>query len=72
MCMPRIPTLALALTVPFLLAACSGGGAKVESQSDVRTTTTGQELLDLKSAYESGAISAEEYEDQRQKILDAE
>jgi hypothetical protein len=56
---------AMALMLP--LAACGGGGA--EMQSDIRTTTVGQELNDLKKAYDSGAISQAEYEKQRQLIL---
>jgi hypothetical protein len=55
----------IALSIP--LAACGGGGADV--QSEVRTTTVGQELSDLKKAYESGAINQAEYEKQRQLIL---
>lgn len=53
-----------------LLSSCSGGGAKMETKQDIKTTTTGQELMDLQKAYESGAISKEEYEDQREKILE--
>ncbi len=49
------------------LAGCGGGGA--EMQSDIRTTTVSQELNDLKKAYDSGAISQQEYEKQRQIIL---
>jgi hypothetical protein len=56
---------ALAALLP--LAGCSGGGADV--QSDIRTTTVGQELNDLKKAYDNGAISQAEYEKQRQMIL---
>jgi hypothetical protein len=60
--------IAVAAMAAFLpLAACSGGGADV--QSDIRTTTVGQELNDLKKAYDSGAISQAEYEKQRQLIL---
>ena len=31
---------------------------------------SGQELLDLKSALDSGAITQDEYDEQREKILD--
>jgi uncharacterized membrane protein len=70
----RILTLmpAVALVSLLALSACGGGGADVESQSDVRATTTGQELLDLKKAYDSGTITQQEYETQRKKILDRE
>lgn len=67
----RIAILLLAaglLTTP--LVACSGGGAKTETTSNIRTTTTGQELMDLKKAYDAGAITSEEYEEQRKEILE--
>jgi hypothetical protein len=56
---------ALAALLP--LAGCGGGGADI--QSDIRTTTVGQELNDLKKAYDSGAMTQAEYEKQRQMIL---
>lgn len=49
-------------------AGCGGGGA--ELKSDVRTTTVGQELTDLKKALDSGVISEKEYETQRKRILE--
>jgi hypothetical protein len=54
-----------ALSLP--LAACSGGGADV--QQETRTTTTGQELLDLQKAKDAGIISDSEYTRQRTAIL---
>jgi len=50
------------------LAACGGGGADV--RSEVSTTTTGQQLIDLKKALDAGAINQQEYEKERQKILE--
>ena len=66
--LPRKLTV-LALCGLFLLgvAAC-GGGAEVTSR--VSTTTTGQQLMDLKKALDSGAITQQEYEKERKKILD--
>ena len=54
----------------FLLgvAACGGGGADV--RSEVSTTTTGQQLMDLKKALDSGAMTKDEYEKERKKILE--
>jgi hypothetical protein len=43
-------------------------GAKV--QSEITTTTKGQQLLDLKKAFDSGAMNAKEYEEQRKKVLE--
>ena len=50
------------------IAACGGGGAEV--RSEVSTTTTGQQLIDLKKALDSGALTQQEYGKERQKILD--
>ena len=52
----------------FSLAACGGGGADV--RSEVTTTTVGQQLMDLKKALDSGAMTQKEYDQQRQKILE--
>jgi hypothetical protein len=50
------------------LSACGGGGAKVES--DITTTTKGQQLLDLKKALDAGAINQKEYETLRKRVLE--
>jgi uncharacterized membrane protein len=65
---PALRTLAIAglVTLSLTLAGCGGGDTTVKAE----TTTTGQELMDLKKAYEAGAISEREYEKQREKILD--
>jgi len=52
----------------FGVAACGGGGADV--RSEVTTTTVGQQLMDLKKALDSGAMTQQEYEQQRKKILE--
>ncbi len=52
----------------FGVAACGGGGAEVKSE--VSTTTTGQQLIDLKKALDAGAINQQEYEKERKKILE--
>jgi hypothetical protein len=51
----------------FGVSACGGGGAEV--RSEVTTTTTGQQLIDLKKALDSGAMTQQEYEKERKKIL---
>lgn len=58
---------AMALVAPLGLMGCGGGGAK--SETDIKTTTTGQELQDLKKAYDEGALTEEEYEREREKVL---
>ena len=55
------------ITVSVFLTACSGGGAKVQSQT--KTTTLGQELLDLEKAYKSGVISEKEYKKAKEELL---
>jgi hypothetical protein len=50
------------------LSGCGGGDSSVKSE--ISTTTKGQQLLDLQKAYESGAISKEQYEEQKEKVLD--
>jgi len=52
----------------FGVTACGGGGA--EMKSEVTTTTTGQQLMDLKKALDSGALTQKEYEQERKKILE--
>jgi len=55
---------AVAFAIPWF-AACSGGGARTE----VNTATTGQQLTDLKKAYDQGVITQSEYERKRREIL---
>ncbi len=56
------------------LAGCCGspgeGGKGGTAEVTVKKHTTGQELIDLQKAHESGAISDEEYEKQKEAILD--
>lgn len=64
----RAVLLAAAFCLP--LAACGGGGAKTETSVTNTTVSKGQRLIDLKAALDAGAISQEEYQRERQKILD--
>ena len=58
--------LAPALVLSMLVTAgCSGGDTSVQAQ----TTTMGQELTDLKKAYDAGVITEKEYEKSKKKIL---
>lgn len=59
--------LATALLAALGISACGGGGAEVKSE--ITTTTKGQQLIDLQKAYQAGAMSKEEYERERQRIL---
>jgi hypothetical protein len=49
------------------LAGC--GGADVKTQTTTTTVSEGQQLIDLQKAYEAGAITKEQYEQQKAKIL---
>ena len=57
-----LPALALAAV---LIGGCGGSDTKVEAT----TTTMGQELTDLKKAYDDGIITEKEYEKSKEKIL---
>jgi hypothetical protein len=49
------------------LTACGGGGARTTIQE--KSVSTGQELMDLKRAFESGAMTEKEYEKARKAII---
>jgi len=59
------------ILIPFGagLPGC-GGGEGGEVKSKIRSTTVGQELIDLESAYKKGAITEKEYESLKKKILE--
>lgn len=57
-----------ALIACGIMSSCSFGGGD-ETHVRTKTTTTGQELQDLKSAYDKGIISQREYEQQRERLL---
>ncbi len=61
----RIRLFILMLLMTFSLTGCGGGGAKVET----RSTTTGQELLDLDKAYKGGLITEKEYNKKKKDIM---
>jgi len=56
------------LILPMMLitfSGCGGGGAKMSAN----TTTLGQELTDLKAAYDQGVISEKEYERLKKDVI---
>jgi len=69
--MRELRILAMIILILFFagLTGC-GGGKGGEVKSDIRSTTVGQELIDLESAYKKGAITKEEYENLKKKILE--
>jgi uncharacterized membrane protein len=60
---------ALAVVVVVSIPGC---GSSTDVRTHTNATTTGQELLDLKKAYDSGVITKDEYERKREEILDRE
>jgi hypothetical protein len=64
----RLEMLVVIAVLVMSLAGCGGGGAEV--RSEVTTTTVGQQLIDLKNALDSGAMTKSEYEQERRKVLD--
>lgn len=52
------------------LSGCGGGGAATYYMH--RNTTTGQELTDLQAAFNNGALTEDEYQSQRARILKGE
>jgi hypothetical protein len=66
----RALIIGIALSSTLMLTACGGGGAEQDTTVHNTTVSKGQALIDLKNAYDSGAMTQEEYEKQRQKILD--
>jgi uncharacterized membrane protein len=63
----RVIILVALIAIGTAFAGCGGGGAKVETQAT--TTTVGQELVDLKTAYDKGIINQDEYERLRNKVM---
>ncbi|MCL5779330.1 SHOCT domain-containing protein [Limibaculum sp. FT325] len=66
----RVVGIGLVLMFPMVVAACGGGGAKSETAVTNTTVSKGQQLIDLKSAFDAGAITQDEYERERKRILD--
>jgi hypothetical protein len=63
----RTVGLIAALLICAAMAGCGGGGADVKST--VNTTTVGQQLIDLQKALDAGAITKDQYDQQKAKIL---
>ena len=60
------------LVISFLIISSCASIELFNKDSEIINTTTGQELIDLKKALDSGAISEEEYNELKTNILDRE
>jgi len=58
-----------ALLVSAVLSGCLSLGGGDETVQQTKTTTTGQELIDLKAAYDKGIITERQYEQEKDKLL---
>lgn len=61
--------LSAVLVMVLALGACSIHGGTHEN---IHPPTLGQELMDLKRAYEAGALDEREYHDQRDQLIESE
>ena len=57
------------LLLSLSLVDCAGCGRGGEATVEARTTTLGQELTDLKAAYDQGIITEKEYNQQKKELL---
>lgn len=68
-----LPSLVLSISLVAWVSGCCGGGSTTEVKSQSVTTSTsttlGNELEDLKQAYEKGVISEKEYNEAREKLI---
>ena len=58
----------------LILAACLTSLAACSSNEILRgpvDVTVGQQLIDLKNAHDSGALTKSEYDEQRRKLIDS-
>ena len=64
----RIGARAAAMLAALAVAACASSSTKVTPP--VINVSIGQQLIDLKKARESGAITQREYEQQAKRVVD--
>ena len=60
-------TIMAALTVAMLVAGCGGN----EVVAPTVSVSVGQQLIDLKKARDSGALSESDYQRQKQSLIDS-
>jgi hypothetical protein len=62
--------IALPLGTILVLALGGCGGGDADTQIHNTTVSKGQALIDIKKAYDTGALSQSEYDRERRRILD--
>lgn len=64
------------LVLALILAGCCCGGGKDKETTIVKeptsSVTKGQELQDLKAAHDQGALTDEEFQKEKEKLLKAD
>ncbi|MEM9254833.1 MAG: SHOCT domain-containing protein [Pseudomonadota bacterium] len=65
----KVQKTSLAVLVLALSASLAGCGSSTETTVENKETK-GQQLMDLKEALDTGAITQEEYEELRERVLD--
>lgn len=66
--MQKLTTFFIVTVMVSAFAVSGCGGTDVRNQTS--TTTTGQELLDLKKALDAGVITEKEYNRKREEVLE--
>lgn len=70
---PRTGATICALLLAAMVSGCccgGGGGTTTVQPANVTTVPVGQQLIDLKKAYESGAITEEEYKKLKDGVME--
>ncbi len=66
----RFIRICVMVSVLFLAGGLAGcGGGTTEVKTTTRSTTLGQELIDLDKAYQQGAITEDQYKKAKEKLL---
>ena len=66
----RIAALVFAISLCLMFLACSNDKKDVKTEPVTVTTTLGQELLDLKKAYDDGIITEKEYKKAKKALIE--
>ena len=67
----RVAAAIVMLALVASMAGCCGGSKTVEpTPVNVQTQTSGDQLMDLQKAYQSGAIDEKQYNKMKQDIIE--